>query len=41
MSQENVEVVSRMWGAFLAGDFDTTLSCLAWQSDRPPLSPIG
>ena len=29
MSQENVEVVRQMWGAFLAGDLDTALSCLA------------
>jgi ketosteroid isomerase-like protein len=29
MLDENVEVVRRMWDAFLSGDFDTALSCLA------------
>ena len=45
MSQENVEVVRRMWGAFLAGDFDTALSCLAsdieWDGTNLPDGRVG
>jgi hypothetical protein len=45
MSQENVEVVRQMWGAFLAGDFDTTLSCLAsdieWDGTNLPDGRVG
>ena len=45
MSQENVEVVRQMWGAFLAGDFDTALSCLAsdieWDGTNLPDGRVG
>lgn len=45
MSQENVEVVRRMWDAFLAGDFETALSFCApdieWDGTNLPDGRIG
>jgi ketosteroid isomerase-like protein len=45
MLDENVEVVRRMWDAFLSGDFDTALSCLAcdieWDGTNLPDGRVG
>jgi ketosteroid isomerase-like protein len=45
MSQENVEVVRRMWEAFLAADFETALSFYApdveWDGTNLPDGRIG
>jgi ketosteroid isomerase-like protein len=45
MSQENIEVVRNMWAAFLAGDLDTALSCLAsdieWDGTNLPDGRLG
>ena len=45
MSQENVEIVRRMWDAFLAADFETALSLIApdveWDGTNLPDGKIG
>jgi ketosteroid isomerase-like protein len=45
MSQENVEIVRRMWDAFLAGDFETALSFYAtdveWDGTNLPDGQVG
>jgi ketosteroid isomerase-like protein len=45
MSQENVEIVRRMWDAFLAGDVQTALSFYAadveWDGTNLPDGQIG
>jgi ketosteroid isomerase-like protein len=45
MSEENVEIVRRMWEAFLAGDFQTALSFFAadveWDGTNLPDGQIG
>ena len=45
MLDDNVEVVRRMWDAFLSGDFDTALSCLAsdieWDGTNLPDGRVG
>ena len=45
MSQENVEIVRRMWDAFLAADFQTALSFYApdveWDGTNLPDGQIG
>ena len=45
MSQENVEVVRRMWDAFLGNDPDTALSCFAadveWDGTNLPDGRVG
>ena len=45
MVDENVQVVRRMWDAFLSGDFDTALSCLAsdieWDGTNLPDGRVG
>jgi ketosteroid isomerase-like protein len=45
MSQENAEVVRRMWDAFLAGDFETAMSCLSddveWDGTNLPDGRVG
>ena len=45
MSQENVEIVRRMWEAFLAADFQTALSFYAadveWDGTNLPDGQIG
>jgi ketosteroid isomerase-like protein len=45
MSQENVEIVRRMWDAFLAADFQTALSFFApsveWDGTNLPDGQIG
>ena len=45
MSEENVEVVRQMWDAFLAGEFETAMSCLAndieWDGTNLPDGRVG
>ena len=45
MSQENVEVVRRMWEAFQAADLETALSCFAadveWDGTNLPDGRVG
>jgi ketosteroid isomerase-like protein len=45
MSQENVEIVRRMWDAFLAGDFEAALSFYApdveWDGTNLPDGTVG
>ena len=45
MSEENAEIVRRMWDAFLAGDFETALSFYApdveWDGTNLPDGQIG